>query len=365
MIRLPPHWVRRLLIAPGVVLLAIMLLVTVPAIFLVVLTLAAFVPGRFRAPRVIWLVIYYVIWDAVWLVCLFVLWVASGFGWKIRAPGFQRAHYALAGLSLRTLFRHARWVLRLEIRLTGDTPDPESFGQPLAPGRPVIVACRHAGPGDSLILVHTLINAADREPRIVLKDTLQWDPAIDVMLNRLPSRFIAPRPFDRESTGRGMAAEIGALARGLDENDAFVIFPEGGNFTPRRRDHRIARLRQSGEDDLAERAERMRHVLAPYTGGLFAAVDAAPEADVVFIGHTGLDRLTTAREIWRELPMDKVIVMRGWHVGHDGVPTGREPRQDWLYTWFETIDRWVEENQVPGRRADGGSGPGQAGRADR
>ena len=26
----------------------------------------------------------------------------------------------------------------------------------------------------------------------MLKDTLQWDPAVDVLLNRLPNRFIAP-----------------------------------------------------------------------------------------------------------------------------------------------------------------------------
>ena len=34
------------------------------------------------------------------------------------------------------------------------------------------------------------INRFNREPAIVLKDTLQWDPAIDVLLNRVPTRFV-------------------------------------------------------------------------------------------------------------------------------------------------------------------------------
>ena len=59
---------------------------------------------------------------------------------------------------------------------------------------------RHAGPGDSFILIHALVNWFDREPRIVLKATLQWDPAVDVLLNRLPNRFIAPGPRARRRT---------------------------------------------------------------------------------------------------------------------------------------------------------------------
>ena len=67
-----------------------------------------------------------------------------------------------------------------------------------------------------------------REPRVVLKDTLAWDPMIDVVLNRIPARFITPNP----AAGEDLESQIAALATGLDENDAFVIFPEGGNFTP-------------------------------------------------------------------------------------------------------------------------------------
>ena len=56
------------------------------------------------------------------------------------------------------------------------------------------MCCRHAGPGDSFILIYALMHWYDREPRVVLKDTLAWDPAIDVILHRIPARFISPNP---------------------------------------------------------------------------------------------------------------------------------------------------------------------------
>ena len=123
------------------------------------------------------------------------------------------------------------------------------------------------------------------------------------------------------ASGGSGAAE---LAGGLDENDALVIFPEGGNFTPERRRRGIERLRGLGLDRMADRAARMTHVLAPRPGGLLAALDAAPDADVVLVAHTGLDHMLTVGDVWRELPMDKVIVMRWWQVPRAEIPAERD-----------------------------------------
>ena len=82
----------------------------------------------------------------------------------------------------------------------------------------------------------------------------------------------------------------------------------------------------------------MIHVLAPRPGGFLAALDAAPDADVVLVAHTGLDHLLTVGDVWRELPMDKRIVMRWWQVPRAEIPTGREERIDWLFGWWERID---------------------------
>jgi 1-acyl-sn-glycerol-3-phosphate acyltransferase len=338
--RLPPRWVRRVVLAPAVVLLAVAVATTLPVWLLLAAALSPLLPGHLRPLRLLWICVVYLALDATALVAMFALWLASGFGWKKRSPPFQRAHYRLAGWFLRVLFAQAEWVLRLRIDVVGTDPDTA------APGRPELVVCRHAGPGDSFILVHALVNWYRREPRIVLKDSLQWDPAVDVLLNRLPSRFIAPRPDGQ----RPIEDEVGALAVGLDENDAFVIFPEGGNFSPHRRQRAIDRLWSLGLHRMAARAEAMRNVLAPRPGGLLAALDAAPEAGVIFVGHTGLDRMMTVGDVWRELPMDKLLTMRFWSVPPEEVPIGREERIEWLYDWWARIDEWIEEHrpaQVP------------------
>jgi len=330
-----PIWVRRLVTAPAVVVLAIALLTTLPVWLLLALAASPLVPGHLRVPRLVFLAIVYLVWDAAALVVLGVLWVASGFGWKIRTPGFQRAHYVVTGWFLRILFWLARWSLHLTVDVVGTDPDTA------VPGRPEIVVSRHAGPGDSFILIHALVNWFDREPRIVLKATLQWDPAVDVLLNRLPNRFISP---GRTGT-HTLAQEISELATGLDHNDAFVIFPEGGNFTPRRRISAIARLRARGQAEAAARAEHLRNVLPPKPGGLFSAIDAAPDAGVIFVAHTGLDRMLTVADVWRELPMDKRLIMRFWSVPPEEVPVDEDDRVAWLYDWWARIDAWIEEHR--------------------
>ena len=339
---MPPVVIRRLVIAPAVVALAVALLTTLPVWMILALAASPLVPGHLRVLRFTWLSIVYVVWDAAALIALFGLWVAYGFGWHIRTPGFQRAHYVLTGRFLGVLFWFARWSLHLAVDVVGTDPDTA------APGRPEIVVSRHAGPGDSFILIHALVNWFAREPRIVLKATLQWDPAVDVLLNRLPNRFISPgRPGSDD-----LEQHVGELATGLDENDAFVIFPEGGNFTPRRRVSAIARLRAKGLRDLAVRAESLRNVLPPKPGGLLAAIDAAPDAGVIFVAHTGLDRMMTVADVWRELPMDKHLIMRFWSVDPQDVPRGEDERIVWLYDWWARIDAWIEEQSngaIPAR----------------
>ena len=291
-------------------------------------------PGRWRALRLLWMFVVGVTAESILLVVLFGLWLASGFGRRIRTPYFEGIHYDLVQGLMWVVFTEARRVLALRIETEGPSPDAH-------PGTPLIVACRHAGPGDSFTLIHTLMDWYDREPRVVLKDTMAWDPVVDVVLGRLPARFIKTNP----GKGQDYESQIADLARGLDENDAFVIFPEGGNFTPERRRRGIERLRGRGLDRMADRASRMTHVLAPRPGGFLAALDAAPDADVVLVAHTGLDHMLTVRDVWRELPMDKVIVMRWWQVPREEIPTERDEQIEWLFGWWERIDTWIAENR--------------------
>ncbi len=325
---------RRLVVAPAVVLATVALWLSLPVWLIVAAALAPVLPGRWRALRLLWVLILYLTCESVMLVVLLGLWLASGFGWRIRTPYFEGIHYDLVQGVMWLFFREARRVLRLSIETDGPAPDAH-------PGRPLLVCSRHAGPGDSFTLVHALMHWYRREPRVVLKDSLAWDPMIDVILRRIPARFISSNPGADED----FESQIAALASDLDADDAFVIFPEGGNFTPERRRRAIDRLHRLGLDRMAARAEAMTHVLAPRPGGFLAALEAAPEADVVLVAHTGLDHLLTISDVWRELPMDKRIIMRWWQVPRAEIPEGREARIEWLYAWWERIDAWIAANR--------------------
>lgn len=327
--RPPPYLVRRLLIAPAFIVGVGLLLVSLPIWLLVAAFVSRYVPGRWRVLRVAWFLFLYLAMEAILLVVLFAVWVASGFGWRLRSAAFVGLHYRLAAWWLRRIMGSARRTFRLDITVENELAE---IGD-----RPIVVLSRHAGPGDSFLLVDALLNRNRRwYPRIVLKDLLQLDPCVDVVLNRVPTRFVP-------STGRAGEAvvrSISELAAGLGPSDALVLFPEGGNFTPARRTRAIERLDEIGRADLAERAREMAHLLPPKPTGALTALAAAPTADVVFVGHVGLEHLSTVRDLWRGIPIDTEVVSRLWHVPAQELPPPDE-RERWLYDHWAEIDRWI------------------------
>jgi 1-acyl-sn-glycerol-3-phosphate acyltransferase len=333
---IPPRWVRRIVLAPAVVLLAFLAVTTIPVWLILAAVVSPLLPGRWRPLRLLCFGLAWLVLEAFAILALFGLWVASGFGLTGAARSdsgwYGTAHVALMRWFLDCVYWLAVRLFRLQIDITGPA-------RAAADGEraPLLVLSRHAGPGDSFLLVHSLLSGYGRRPRIVLKDTLQLDPSIDILLHRLPSRFITPNP----TAGARITAAIADLARGMSGDEALVIFPEGGNFTRRRRLRAIERLRRKGHEDEAEKAEAMTHLLAPRPGGTFAAVDAAPDADVVFVAHTGLEQLSSVSDIWRGIPMDSDVQACWWRVPAADVPEKSEAQVDWLFAWWGRMDEWI------------------------
>lgn len=329
-IKLPPYAVRRFVMGPALIVGALFLLVSMPLWVIGAAFASRFVPGRWRLLRVAWFLFVYLWWELFAMAVLFWLWVIAGFGTRLRSERSQERHWEFAAWWLDRVMGSARHTFNVSIQRTGTE-------QLLASTRPLIVLCRHAGPGDSFLLIDALVNRAHRRPRIVLKDLLQFDPCVDVLLNRVPTRFV---PSGRRA-GEVVIEAIGELATGMDSRDALVLFPEGGNFTPKRHARAILKLREIGRADLSERAERMRHVLPPKPAGALAAIAAAPDADVAFVGHVGLERLSTMADLWRGIPLDSDVHAHVWHVVAADVPPAAE-REAWLYDQWQQIDNWLD-----------------------
>jgi 1-acyl-sn-glycerol-3-phosphate acyltransferase len=237
------------------------------------------------------------------------------------------------------VFRLASRTFRLRIEIEEPELTREEAAARLT--RPVIVLSRHAGPGDSFLLVHHLLSRYQRKPRIVMKAALQFDPGLDVVINRLPNAFVPAR----RGAGARVIKEIERLAAGLGPTGALVIFPEGANFTPRRRVRAIRLLEERRLAKEAARARAMEHLLPPKPGGALAAIEAAPAADVIFVAHTGLEHVVTVGDVWRALPMEQVLKARWWRVPAAEVPEDREAQVDWLYSWWATIDLWIRDHR--------------------
>jgi 1-acyl-sn-glycerol-3-phosphate acyltransferase len=333
---LPPRRVRRFT-GPVLIGALVAAVISLPVLVVVAVVVSVWLPGRWYALRLLGFALVYLALEVVGLAVAAVLWVLSGFGRRMEDPAFRRAHYTTLRLLLDVLMRVARRLFALRLVTDGASWSPLDDGVPGSTNAMVVLS-RHAGPGDSFLLVHTLMNRDHlRQPRIVLKDVLQLDPLIDVYLNRLPNHFVTADPV----AGYNSAQAIADLARGLGDEDALLIFPEGANFTPQRRFRAIQRLRDRKLVAAARRAEAMRNLLPPRPAGVTAALRAAPHADVVFVAHTGLEHLSTVRDLWRGLPTEKTLYLRWWFVPAAEVPRGEAEQTDWLYHWWESIDEWI------------------------
>jgi len=347
---MPPRIVRRLLFPPLLLVVGLALLVLLPIVALLALLAVPYRRWWRRALRLVWFGLTWLAMETAALSACLGLWVVSGFGGRLRSPSYQDRHYAIMSWFLGTVYAAAVKVFQLRVEI--EEPDATAAELAVRLTRPVIVLSRHAGPGDSFLLIHHLLGRYGRRPRIVMKSTLQLDPGIDVVVNRLPHAFVPPqrRPEGEGESGRPhvegpVVEQIRRLADDLGPAGALVIFPEGGNFTAARRRRGILRLKQKLRFEEARRAARMENLLPPRSGGVLAAVTAAPAADVIFVAHTGLDDLVTVRDVWRALPMEQLVRARWWRVDAAEVPRDRDELVGWLYDWWEHIDAWVAANR--------------------
>jgi 1-acyl-sn-glycerol-3-phosphate acyltransferase len=371
---LPPTLIRRLFLAPLVIVIGCALALLAPPVALLSwavnlvrrdhgedLTGGDDPPGgddatrrvkrkhpvrHYRLLRLMILGLVWVAGETAALTVFLVLWIASGFGGRLNTEPYRARHYAVLRRFLDRVYRVALRTLRLTVTVAGEGDQPGD--------RPLIVLSRHAGPGDSLLIIHYLLSECQRSPRVVMKATLQLDPTVDIIANRLPNAFLNRAATTGVNGTRQRTEQIRRLAAGMSGRSALLIFPEGGNWTPLRWNRAIERLRRRGRPDLAQRAAAMPNLLPPHGSGALTAVAACPAADVVFLAHTGLDRLVSVRDVWRSLHTDLEIRARWWRVPAESVPRTASPEAQlgWLYDWWERMDAWItaENRAAPGLR---------------
>jgi 1-acyl-sn-glycerol-3-phosphate acyltransferase len=329
--RLPPTPVRRVLLPLQLVVLAAVLAFFTMAT--VVGAAAAPFGSRRRPLRISALGVAY---GAVELAVI----ARAGLLW-LRRPRVGRlglgseeswldTNQALLVWALARILGAARRCLGLVV--TVEPPDPPSLGG----AGPILVLARHAGPGDSLALAHLLMSRYGRRVRIVLKEVLQIDPALDLLLNRLNSCFLpssAAGKFER-------AQRVGRAAGSLRSGEALLLFPEGANWTPGRRWRLVGQLRRRREASASRAAVLMTNVLPPRSGGVLACLEARPDLEVVVLAHAGLDRIASVRQALDAVPFSCPVTVRMWPAATP--PATEDGRIFWLMAEWAVLDEWVD-----------------------
>jgi 1-acyl-sn-glycerol-3-phosphate acyltransferase len=259
------------------------------------------------------------------------LWLAAGAGRLVSRPRFQRLHWELLKWFIAGLARAGRAALDIDVR-----PDPTpDAARALDSDRPLIILSRHAGPGDTILIIDELMSRYDRRPSVVFKEAIALDPCVDLLAHRLPHAMLDTA--DREEC----QTRIEEVTQALAPRGALLLFPEGGNFTPERRRSAVERLRRKGRRRSAERAAGMPHVLPPHPTGALAALAAHDGADVVFAAHTGLGLAAYLPQWWRDMPIGRTLHTRMWLVPSDEIPPDPDDQVNWLYDWWKRIDEWI------------------------
>lgn len=274
-------------------------------------------PGRFPRLRTVSMAAAWAGLETLGVTMSTALWAAG------RADDVD-AHYALQRWWARRLMDMMR--IFANVRLEVNNLDA------ITPG-PVVLAARHASIADALLPVW-LLAQHDMRPRYVLKRELLLDPCLDIVGNRVPNHFVT-------RNGDATNAELDALramATGMGPRDGAVIYPEGAIANDTRRTAALARL-AARDPDRANQLKTLRRLMPPRHAGLWAILDGSPNADIVFVDHTGLEVVNEIRRAPAQIPFRSPIHVTLRRVSRADIPD----TQDAFKTWLD--DAWLNLDQ--------------------
>ena len=79
-------------------------------------------------------------------------------------------------------------------------------------------------------------------------------------------------------------------------------------------------------------------------------LDAAPDADVVVLAHTGLEAAARLGDLWRGSLLGGVIEVEMWRVPRERIPADAVGREAWLRDCWRDVDDWVEQRRATDAR---------------
>ncbi len=208
-----------------------------------------------------------------------------------------------------------------------------------SPG-PILLLSRHASILDTIMPIKLLGQAHGMGMRIVQKSELLWNPLVDVASSRMPRAFIKRGSGDV----LGPIGHMQHLLRGITDNEALVVFPEGSRFSEAKKEKIVAKLAKSNPRAAAQ-ARELKHLLPARPAGTLALIEMRPDVDVVFMAHTGLERANRLEDFLDGALHKRTIRMKFWRVPASAIPSDLEERTEWLHSEWRKVDAWIAANR--------------------
>lgn len=285
--------------------------------------------GRLRETRIVALVSSMVVIDLWGRIGTMLVWIQGPFGRNLKTDRIQDKYQTLmAWYTAKIMWAIGKWApLPIDI---------SALDEDLLTGNAIVIA-RHRSIFDA-VLPAALFGPRGILPLYTLKDELQWDPNLDIVGERMGHVFV-----NRSSKNPERELEhIRNLAARVNDESVAVIFPEGTFFSETRLQRAIASIARR-DPERARLASQLRHLLPPRPAGTLAMLEAAPDADVVMIGHAGVEPFGSVPEVLANLGDRRHrLFVKAWRYDRASLPTGEEELIQWLFERWVEMDEWVD-----------------------
>jgi hypothetical protein len=133
----------------------------------------------------------------------------------------------------------------------------------------------------------------------------------------------------------------------MGPGEALAIYPEGTRFTPAKRTRVLAKLRERGPSLALELAEQLQHTLSPLQKGPLALLAQNRGADLLVIGHTGLEVTGSLPALFRGGLIGKQVHIFIRHIPFAQLPNTAEGQAELLAQLWLEVDRFVAAPPLP------------------
>lgn len=310
-----------------------------PALLAITLLIDLVRRKRFATTRFLLFAGVYLWVSTIALLGLFLSWVVCG---------------TWAGAAWDRIYRHAYFFQRHWARglyrggeacfgVRTDVDDTELPGDARGP---FLVLIRHTSLAETMLPLVILRHERDIVLRYVIKRELLAEPGIDVAGQRIPNAFVRRSGNDLSKE----VEQVRKIARDMAPGQGVLIYPEGTRFSAKKHAERLAQI-QASSPERYERVRGYRRVLPMRLGGPMALLAERPDADVLFVAHTGFEAVASFERMINGALVGKVVKVKIWRVPAADIPRDEAARAAWLDAEWAKMDRWVDatlaaENQV-------------------